>query len=112
VRFLFGVPISDIHTPCRIHRLEKLAAIPLQSTSSFIDVEIPAKATFLTHVIGEVDVPPLEALPAQTARSDVRAIFRRPSFVRTLRPAEELEREKESADCPGGEDHQTDRDSA
>ena len=38
---------------------EKLAAIPLQSASSFLDVEILAKATFFGHLIDEVDVPPL-----------------------------------------------------
>src|SRR5262249_10198314 len=58
-RLVFAVPLRDIHSPCRLHRLEKLAAIPLQSSSSFLDLEILAKATFFGHLIDEVDVPAL-----------------------------------------------------
>src|SRR5262249_8239002 len=58
-RLIFAVPLLDIHSPCRLHRREKLRSIPLQSTSSLLDVEIFAKATFLGHLIDEVDVPPL-----------------------------------------------------
>ena len=58
-RLIFAVPLHDVHSPCRLHRLDKLAAIPLQSASSFLDTEILAKATFLGHLIDEVDVPPL-----------------------------------------------------
>ena len=52
-------PLRDVHSPCRLHRLDKLAAIPLQSASSFLDTEILAKATFLGHLIDEVAIPPL-----------------------------------------------------
>src|SRR4051794_11609374 len=45
-RLLFAVPVEDVHSPCRLHRREALAAIPLQSRSDFLDVEILAKATF------------------------------------------------------------------
>ena len=58
-RLIFAVPLDDVHSPCRLHRLEKLLAIPLQSESSFLDTEIFAKATFLGHLIDEVEVPPL-----------------------------------------------------
>ena len=58
-RLVFAVPLLDVHSPCRLHRLEKLTAIPLQSGSSFLDTEILAKATFLGHLLDEVDVPPL-----------------------------------------------------
>ncbi len=58
-RLVFAVPLRDVHSPCRLHRLEKLARIPFQSASSFLDMEILAKATFLGHLIDEVDVPPL-----------------------------------------------------
>ena len=42
--------------------MEKLAAIPLQSGSSFLDLEILAKATFLGHLLSEVEIPPLARL--------------------------------------------------
>ena len=58
-RVIFAVPLRDIHSPCRLHRLDKLAAIPLQSASTFVDTEVLAKATFLGHLIDEVDVPSL-----------------------------------------------------
>src|SRR5258707_3887609 len=45
-RLVFAVPVHDVHSPCRLHRREKLEAIPLQSASAFLDVEILAKATF------------------------------------------------------------------
>ena len=39
-RLIFAVPLHDVHSPCRLHRLEKLQAISLQSESSFLDPEI------------------------------------------------------------------------
>ena len=54
-KFLFAVPVLDVHSPCRLHRLEKLEPIAFQSTSEFLDVEILAKATFLGHLIDEVE---------------------------------------------------------
>ena len=79
---------------CRLHRLDKLVAIPLQSASSFLDIEILAKATFLGHLIDEVDVPPLRGHIATAgwwadwnrvaARSAVRAAVR--SSGRTAMP--------------------------
>src|SRR5262249_7089658 len=89
-RLIFGVPLLDIHSPCRIHRREKLAAIPLQSTSSFLDVEIFAKATFLGHLIDEVDVPPLRGLVRfQGWRSDWNRLLRYPCFHPSTSPTEE-----------------------
>src|SRR5438552_2711190 len=75
---LFAVPILDVHCPCRLHRLEAMAAIPLQSSSGFVDVEILAKATFLDHLIDEVRVPALAALPARATWGDFVEVFRRP----------------------------------
>src|SRR5262249_25866933 len=52
-RIVFALPLDDVHSPCQLHRLEKLLSIPLQSASSFLDTEIYAKATFLGHLIDE-----------------------------------------------------------
>ena len=48
------LPLHDVYSPCRLHRLDKLEVMPFQSASSFLDVEILAKATFLGHLIDEV----------------------------------------------------------
>jgi hypothetical protein len=81
-RFLFAVPVADVHHPCRLHRREQLAAIPLQSASWFVDVELLAKATFLGHLIAEAEVPALAALDWPSQVRDFLTVFRRPIFVR------------------------------
>jgi hypothetical protein len=105
-RWVFGVPAADIHSPCRIHRAEALRAIPLQSRSAFLDVEILAKATFLGHLIDEVPIPPLEGLPVKLSRADRRLVARHPLFVRPSIPAEDSEREQEGERGPDGQDEQ------
>ena len=105
-RWVFGVPVADVHSPCRIHRAEALRAIPLQSRSAFLDVEILAKATFLGHLIDEVPIPALDGLPAEIARADRRLVARHPLFVRPSVPAEDSEGEEEGADRPDAEDQQ------
>jgi len=104
-RLVFALPLLDIHSPCRLHRLEKLAAIPLQSASRFLDTEILAKATFLGHLIDEVEVPPLRSL-LRTAGwwSDWHQIFRHPLFKRGSGPAEEAQGQEECHDRPASED--------
>ncbi len=76
-RGLFAVPVRDVHSPCRLHRRAALDAIPLQSLTDFSDVELLAKATFLGHLIDEVEVPALEAggLPTRHWRRDLGAVF-------------------------------------
>ena len=77
----------DVHSPCRLHRREKLAAIPLQSASSFLDVEILAKATFLGHLIDEVDVPPLRGRrPRRGWWADLPSCLKRPAFRASASP--------------------------
>jgi hypothetical protein len=106
-RLIFAVPIRDIHSPCRLHRLEKLAAIPLQSASSFLDVEIIAKATFCGHLIDEVEVPALPGLVrAQGWWSDCRQLLRHPIFAGPSGPSEEAQGQGEGDDGPGREDRQ------
>jgi hypothetical protein len=108
-RVLFRVPLHDIHSPCRLHRREALAAIPLQSPSAFADVELLAKATFLGHLLDEVPVPDLPAAPGRSALADVRAVFRKPRFVRAApasAPAEDAQGDDEGDGRPGGEQGQ------
>jgi hypothetical protein len=106
-RLVFALPLLDVHSPCRLHRLEKLAAIPLQSSSCFLDKEVLAKATFLGHLIDEVDVPPLQGIrKAAGSWSDWNQIFRHPLFKRELSPAEEAQGQKECEEGPAGEDQQ------
>lgn len=83
-RVVFAVPVADVHAPCRVHRREALAAIPLQSSSSFLDVEILAKATFLGQLIDEARIDPLESIPPLSGGwNDAIAVFQKPIFKRT-----------------------------
>lgn len=86
-KVLYGVPTLDPHSPARLHRRAALEAIPLQSESDFLDVEILAKATFLAHLIDEVSIPPLEGSDdfgnRALARFDAVEMFRRPVFARS-----------------------------
>ena len=83
-RLIFAVPLRDVHSPCRLHRLDKLAAIPLQSASSFLDTEILAKATFLGHLIDEVAIPPLRGRVGSDRLVDGLEPGPRPSAVRSI----------------------------
>lgn len=103
-RGVFAVPLQDVHSPCRLHRTEKLAAIPLQSRGSFLDVEIPAKATYLGQLLNEVDVPPLASAGPKSARGDLSTVFNHPEFHFTSAPSEDPEGEGEGPDRPEGED--------
>lgn len=81
-RWVFAVPITDVRTPCRLHRLKAFAALPLQSDSGFLDVEVLAKATFLTQVVAVEGVPPLPAWTPPVRWSDIREVFNDPQFKR------------------------------
>ena len=110
-RVIFGVPVADVHSPLRLHRAEKLWEIPLQSGSSFVDVEILGKATFLGHILDEPRIP---ALAGATWRKgslhDLNVVFKKPTFRRPPEyqsgPLEESEGEPEAPDRPGDEDRQ------
>jgi len=117
-RVLFAVPVADVYSPARIHRREKLAAIPLQSGTRFLDVEILAKATFFVQTIEEVAVPDLPSPPVGPVGHDLKAVFSRPVLKpgeggdgRRLEPdasasgpSEGPEGEGERHDAPGRED--------
>jgi len=104
-RLIFALPVEDLHSPCRLHRLDKLRAIPLQSASEFLDVEVLAKATFFGHLIDEVPVPPLAGRSRRGSFwRDFVEVFRRPVLARPSRPAEDPQRDVEGDDGPGRED--------
>lgn len=110
-RTVFGVPIMDVHSPLTLHRAEKLRAIPLQSGSSFVDVELPAKATFLGHVLDEASVPaPARPTWNRGRLRDMRLVFKSPTFrlapAEGSGPLEPPQGEPEGHDGPGEEDRQ------
>jgi hypothetical protein len=106
-RLIFAVPLDDVHSPCRLHRLEKLLAIPFQSASSFLDTEILAKATFLGHLIDEVDVPPLRCHSwNEHWWIDARRLLKHPQFEAQSRPAEVAQGQPKGHDSPGAQDQQ------
>ena len=106
-RLVFAMPLDDVHSPCRLHRREKLLEIPLQSRSSFLDTEILAKATFLGHLINEVKVP---ALPSEGWDAgwwaDWNQVFKHPEFKVPSCPAEIAKGDEEGDDRPGCEDQE------
>jgi hypothetical protein len=110
-KLVFAVPVLDVHSPCQLHRTEKLAAISLQSRSSFLDVEILAKATFMGHLLDEVDVPPLPGrVLCNGWWADLVEILKRPVFKRTdgvfSGPTEEAKSQVEGDDSPSAENQE------
>lgn len=111
-RWVFAVPVLDVHSPYRLHRLDRLGRIPLQSRSDFLDVEWVAKATFLGDLIDEVDVADSSRQAPRIDGNDVALVFKHPIFVRGASstserdstPPEESKGEQEGDDGPDGED--------
>lgn len=107
-RWLFAIPALDVHSPCRLHRREKLEAIPLQSASRFLDVELLAKATFFGHLIDEVPVPAMADAGAAGTWGDFVEVFRHPVLKpeEGSGPAEDPQGEQERPDGPGRQDQE------
>lgn len=107
-RVVFAIPVREPHNPCRLHRRSALDAIPLQSATDFVDIEILAKATFLGQLIDEVGVPPIAgfSLPAASRAQDFQTVFRHPRFVRASRPAEDFEGDEEGCHGPDAQDRE------
>ena len=109
-RIVFACPWRDVHSPCRVHRREKLAEIPCQSSSAFLDVEIAAKATFLGHLLDEVVISTIAGIPSRLSFADMSRVFQDPILRRPeSTPLEPLERQQESSDSPSGQDRQSDQ---
>lgn len=105
-RFAFAVPVDDVHSPCRIHRIEALRTIVFQSAGPTIDVELIAKATFLGHLIDEVPVPALAGPDAKSSAGEAMTLFNRPAFVEASGPAEDAQGEEKRDDGPDRQDDQ------
>jgi hypothetical protein len=110
---IYASPVIDVHSPCRIHRRDALAVIPLQSESSYVDVEIFAKATFLTQLIQEVKVPSLRAddsaARAALWRHDRAQLLGKPRFRHAAPvsgPAKDPQRQEKGDERPSGQNHQ------
>jgi hypothetical protein len=107
-RLLFALPLWDIHSPCRLHRRDKLRRIPLQSASSFLEVEILAKATFLGDLIDQVDVPPLDGrIWSEGSWSDWRLVLLHPHLAPNSGPAEKPQSEREGDYGPRSQDEES-----
>ena len=104
-RLIFAVPLDDVHSPCRLHRLEKLLAIPLAVGVVVSRHRDPGEGDFSGHLIDEVDVPPLPCHVWDRGWSSDRSrILKHPQFVVQSNPSEEAQGQRESHDGPGGED--------
>lgn len=106
--FLFAIPLSDLYSPCRLHRREAIEAFPLQSSSRFLDVEVLAKASFFAQLVAEEDVPPLAASKGPPGFwGDFLDVFRKPAIRREpSAPAEDPQRDDKGDDRPGPEDQE------
>lgn len=109
-RLVFAVPILDVDSPLSLHRTEKLRAIPLQSASSLVKLEILAKGTFFGHLLCEVEIPPLRGWTVREGRlADLLTLLKKPEFRQSgggpaLVPAEDAQGQVEGPHGPSGED--------
>ena len=104
-RMIFGVPLRDVHSPCRLHRLDKLLAIPLQSRIVVPRHRDPRQ--------GDLSRPSdrRSARPRLRGRSSSagwwRIVIASCEILGSLRPsgpAEEPQCQHEGDHSPGGED--------
>ena len=102
-KLVFAVPVLDVHSPCRLHRSVKLKAIYLQSASDLLSIEILAKATFLGHLIDEVEIPQIGRPKPRVSWSEVNRLFREPHFAPPSRPTEYPEGDDEGDESPSAE---------
>jgi hypothetical protein len=82
VKWLYGVPLTDVNSSFKLFRTALLRRFPIQSNGDFVHTELVAKATFLTSIMDEV---PLTAKPDAIptlgdTRADSRRVFRSPEF--------------------------------
>lgn len=79
---IFGLWFHDVTCPVRLYRRAIFPRIPLQSSSSFAEVEILAKANFLGCIFDEVEIAwkpgPLTVDSGSTG--DVWRVFNQPNF--------------------------------
>ncbi len=83
VKWVFGVPLADVHSAFKLYRTAFLKRFPIQSDGDFVHTELVAKATFLTSIMDEVPLTPAAVpFPALGALGADRAkVFRDPQFA-------------------------------
>lgn len=85
-RWVFGLRVQDPECPFRLFRREVFRRIPIQSRSTFVHLEILAKANHLGCMMAETPVSWLPQKTAQpepvgtTIRSEASTLFHRPNF--------------------------------
>ena len=81
-RLVFAVPVLDVDSPLLAPSRREAAGLSrLQSASSFLNLEILAKATFLGHLLSEVDVPPVRGWTSRRGWwTDLVTILKSPEF--------------------------------
>jgi hypothetical protein len=83
--WIFGLPLLDPFSGCKLYRSEFLKSIPIQSNNIFVHIEIAAKATFLTSIIDEIFMSPRNdpiVLPKlSTLFKDFWLCLNRPQFT-------------------------------
>jgi hypothetical protein len=80
-RIRYAVPVSDLDSPCRLHRVEALSALYLEANGAGLPLEILAKATYLGQLIDEVSVPSITSANQPDSSKSDRAWARRPRIV-------------------------------
>lgn len=82
--WFWGAGVLDPHSPYRMFRTEPLKSIPIESLSSFADIEIIAKCNFLDGLIHQEIMPASESWRAEASsaltRQDKRRLFKNPQF--------------------------------
>jgi len=80
---VYGVPLEDPNAKFKLFRTAFLKRFPIQSDGDFVQIELLAKATFLTCVLDEVPLCP-QTVPLPRARwtkEDRKRVFGTPVFV-------------------------------
>lgn len=80
-KFTFGVPLADVNSQYKLFRTAFLRRFPIQSDSDFVHTELVAKATFLTSIMDEVPLSPVDAPPpSASVWGDFWRVFQNPDF--------------------------------
>lgn len=82
VWMLFADPLTDPKSAFKLWRSDFLKAVPIQSDSDFVHVELVAKATFLTRILDEVPLSPSNQTPhaKPSVWRDFWRVLRNPNF--------------------------------
>lgn len=87
-KFAFGVPLADVNSKFKLFRTAFLCRFPIQSDSDFVHTELVAKATFLTSIMDEVPLTPVDAPPPSvTFAGDLGRVFANPDFGNPKAPS-------------------------